>query len=131
MANIKNLQMWNTICTDARISISKSMLGLRTTANYIPSNSVLDVKTIEYSAADGERLKRLLTSPRENLEKAIGDFHPTQTANGNFMAELCVSRDGAFLAVQLFQFVLMKYEPATDVLIYEGAEARIVKQLLA
>ena len=43
MANIKNLQMWNTICTDARISISKSMLGLRTTATYIPSNSVIDV----------------------------------------------------------------------------------------
>ena len=74
MANIKNLQMWNTICTDARISISKSMLGLRTTATYIPSNSVIDVKTLEYTSADGERLKRLLTSPHENLEKAIGEF---------------------------------------------------------
>lgn len=131
MANIKNLQMWNTICTDARISISKSMLGLRTTATYIPSNSVIDIKTLEYTSADGERLKRLLTSPHENLEKAIGDFHPTHTVNGNFEAELCVSRDGAFLAVQLFQFVLMKYEPVTGVLVYEGPEARIIKQLFA
>ena len=40
MANIKNLQMWNDICADARISISKSMLGLKTTATYIPTQRV-------------------------------------------------------------------------------------------
>ena len=42
MANIKNLQMWNTICVDARISISKSLFGLHTTATYNPTNSVID-----------------------------------------------------------------------------------------
>ncbi len=28
MSNIKNMQMWNDICADARISISKSLFGL-------------------------------------------------------------------------------------------------------
>ncbi|MBR6129315.1 MAG: hypothetical protein IKQ07_06765 [Bacteroidaceae bacterium] len=131
MANIKNLQMWKTICADARIGISKSLFGLRSTAIYLPSNSVIDAKTTEYSVSDGEHLKRLFETPRENLSKVIGDFHPIQINNGNFMAELCCSRDGAYLAIQLFQFVRLKYEPATNVLIFEGDDARAVKQLFA
>ena len=131
MANIKNLQMWDTICADAPIGISKSLFGLCSTAIYLPSNSVIDAKTVEYSASEGEHLKRLLETPRENLSKAIGDFHPIQTNNGNFMAELCCSRDGAYLAVQLFQFVRLKYEPVTNVLVFEGEDARTVKQLFA
>lgn len=46
MANIKNLQMWNTICADARVSISKSLFGLRTTATYTLSNSVIDAESL-------------------------------------------------------------------------------------
>ena len=45
------------------------------------------------------------------------------------MAEVCASRDGAFLAVQLHQFTRISYEPVTDVLIFEGNDARIVKEL--
>ena len=74
--NIKNQQMWNTICVDARINISKSLFGLRTTATYNPTNSVIDAKSFEYSPADGERLKRLLETPHDKLTAAIGDFRP-------------------------------------------------------
>ena len=52
--------MWNTICADARVSISKSLFGLRTTATYTPSNSVIDAESFEYTPADGERLTRHL-----------------------------------------------------------------------
>jgi len=45
------------------------------------------------------------------------------------MAEVCASRDGAFLAVQLHQFTRMSYEPVTDVLLFEGDDARVMKQL--
>jgi hypothetical protein len=129
MANIKNLQMWKTICADARISVSKSFMGLRTTAVYVPSNSVLDVKTIEYSPADGDHLKRILESPIDRFASAIGDFHPKSIVNGNYMAEVCASRDGAFVAVQLLQFTHMSYEPVTDVLTFEGKAARAIMQL--
>ena len=129
MANIKNMQMWNSICADARISISKSMFGLRATATFSPTNSVIDANTFEYSPADGERLKRLLDTPREKLAAAIGDFRPKATVNGNYMTEVCASRDGAFLAVQLHQFIRMSYEPVTDVLVFEGDDARVVKQM--
>lgn len=129
MANIKNLQMWNTICADARISISKSLFGLRATATYTPSNSVIDANTFEYSHDDGEHLKSLLTAPGEKLVNAIGDFRPKTVVNGNYLAEVCASHDGAFLAVQLLQFAHLSYEPVTDVLVFEGELARCVKQL--
>lgn len=102
---------------------------LRTTAIYNPTNSVIDAKSFEYSPADGERLKRLLESPAEQLSERMGDFRPEATVNGNYMAEVCQSHDGAFLAVQLFQFISMSYEPVTEVLLFEGSAAGIVGQL--
>ena len=131
MANIKNLQMWNTICADARISISKSLLGLRTTATYTPTNSIVDAKSFEFSPADGDRLKRLLEAPKEKIAAAIDGFRPKATINGNYIAELCVSRDGQFLAVQLLQFIHMSYEPVTSVLIFEGNDAIALRTLFA
>lgn len=129
MSKFKHLQMWNTICTDARISISKSMFGLRTSVVYRPTNSIVDTETIDFSPADGDQLKRIFLSPRDSIAKLIGDFHPTPIANGNYQAEVCASRDGAFLAVQLLQFQRLNYEPVTEVLIFEGDEARAVKRL--
>lgn len=96
--------MWNTICADAHISVSKSLFGLRTTAVYNPTNSTIDALTIELSPADGEQLRRILCSSHEDLAKAIGNFRPKSVANGNYMAEVCASRDGAFLTVLLKQF---------------------------
>ena len=129
MANIKNLQMWNTICNDTRISIDKSLFGLRTTVVYNLSNSVVDARTVEFSPADGERVKRILETPSDQLASALGDFRPKAIVNGNYMAEVCISRDDAFLAVQLHQFTHMSYEPVTDVHIFEGTAARTLKPL--
>ncbi|MBR4925486.1 MAG: hypothetical protein IKZ61_07015 [Prevotella sp.] len=127
MANIKSLQMWNNICTDARISISKSLFGLRVTAVYNPTGSMLEARKIELSKEDGDRMRRIITGSREKLSQSVGDFHPKSVDYGNYMAEACFSRDGAFVAVQLFQFVQLSYEPVTDVIIFEGEEAPAIK----
>jgi len=129
MANIKNLQMWNDICADARISISKSMLGLKTTAVYVPTQSVIDARTIEYTPQDGDRLRRILSSHKEDLAEAIDGFRPKEVPNGNYMLEVCRSRDGQFVALLLQQFTRMSYEPVTGTLFFEGADAQIISQL--
>ena len=129
MTKVKNLRMWHTICTDARISINKSLFGLSTTAIYIRTNSPLSAYIFEYSHDDGEKLKSILESPREKLSNIIGDFHPKKTVNGNFMVEVCASHDGQFIAVLICQFVQMSYEPVSDVLIFEGQDAQTIKQL--
>lgn len=129
MANIKHLQMWNSICADARISVSKSLFGLHTTAVYIPTNSGINTRTVELSPADGEHVRRILSSPREDLAQVIGDFRPKPVANGNYMAEVCTSRDGAFAAILLHQFNRMSYEPVTDVVVFEGEDALTITKL--
>ena len=129
MANIKNLQMWNDICTDARISISKSMLGLKTTATYVPTQSVIDARTIEYTPQDGDRIRRILESSVNELAKAIGDFRPKDIPNGNYMLEVARSRDGQFVALLLQQFTRMSYEPVTKTLFFEGESAKVISQL--
>ena len=54
--------MWNTICSDARISISKSLFGLHTTVIYTPTNSIIDAHTIELSPVDGKHMKEIVVS---------------------------------------------------------------------
>ena len=129
MANIKNLQMWDSICTDARISINKSMFGLRTTVTFSPTSSVIDVNRFEYSPEDGKRIKHILETPRDRMDAAIGDFRPKAIDYGNYLAEVCASHDGAYLAVQLFQFQKLNYEAVTEVLVFEGQEAATVARL--
>lgn len=129
MANIKSLQIWNSICKDARISITKSMFGLRTTAVYNPTGSIIDARILEFSPADGSQLKSILVSSRIDLTKAIGNFRPKSIGNGNYLAEVCTSRDGAFLAVLLKQFIQLHYEPVTEVLIFEGNDALAVGKM--
>ena len=50
--------------------------------------------------------------------------------NGNYMMEVCVSRDGGFVALQLFQYEQLGYEPASDMLIYEGEDAHALAQIV-
>ena len=129
MANINKLQMGKTVCADERIAVSKALLGLRTRVTYLPTNSNVDVKTLEYSAADGDKLKAVLTGNRGELGKAVAGFRPQPTVNGNYLVELCLSADRAFVAVQLLRIAQMSYEPVSDVLMFEGDEARTVSQL--
>ena len=129
MANIKTLQMWDSICADSRISISKSFLGLKTTATYVPTQSIIDVKIIEYTQKDGERLLRILQTQQEKLNEAINDFRPKEVSNGNYLLEVCKSRDGLFVCLLLKQFSQITYEPVTDALIFEGDKAKALSSL--
>ncbi len=128
MKKITSLQMWNDICSDARIGISKRLLGLRTTAEYLPTHSIIDARVLQLSATDGAHLKHLLTLPMEEMVSGMANFRPQLTVNGNYLAELCCSRDGAFAAVQLRQFSQLSYEPVTDVHCYEGDAALALSQ---
>ena len=129
MANIKNLQMWKDICADARIRISKSLFGLKAPAVYVPTQSVIDACTIEYTPQDGDRLRHILSASREDLAKAIDGFRPKEVPNGNYMLEVGRSRDGQFVALLLQQFTRLSYEPVTDLLFFEGDDANIISQL--
>lgn len=121
--------MWNTICTDARVGFYKSLFGLLTKVVYKPTGSPIVAKVWEYSHADGARLRSILKVPADALQNAVGDFRPSPSLNGNFLAEVCFSQDKAFVAVQLLQFSEMTYVPVTEPLIFEGKGAFWVAKL--
>ena len=121
--------MWDDICNDSRVSIRKTMLGLKTTVIYQKTQSIIDAKTIEYTPQDGDRLLSILEAPMAKLVEAIGDFHPIPVPNGNYLTELCSSQDGEFVAIMLLQFQRMNYEPATPAIVFEGKEAQVVRKI--
>ena len=130
MANIKNLQMWNDICADSRISISKSLFGLKTNVIYVPTQSAIGARTLEYSPEDGERLKFIIENTNASMVKAIGNFRPKEVPNGNFLLEVAKSQDEKFVALLLQQFVQLSYEPVTKTLTFEGDEAKAISKML-
>ncbi len=131
MANIKNLQMWNTICNDLRINISKSFLGMKTNAVYPKTGSKIKAMTLEYSPSDGEHLKSILNMPIEQLSKSIGDYRPKPIVNGNYMMEICMSEDYEFIVLQLLQFNRLNYEPVSEPHFFEGNDAKIIGKMFA
>lgn len=129
MANITGLQMWKDICNDSRISIQKSFFGLRTIANYRPTNSVIEVHTYGYSPSDGSYIKHILETPGSMPTQIANGFKPKPIANGNYQAEVSMSADRNFLAVKLFQFERLNYVAVTDTLVFEGESARALSGL--
>lgn len=84
---------------------------------------------MEYSSEDGKRIKHMLESPIEKLVTVVGESLLKPTLNGSYLVEVGTSQDGAFVAIQLFQFSQLNYVPATDVMIYEGNDASLVMKL--
>lgn len=127
MTKIKNLQMAETVCNDMRIKITESFFGLCCKAIFMPTNSKIDAKTLEYSPEIGGRLNTILNMPHDKLVSTLENFRPVTTVNGNYLLELCTSRDGNFAALQLFRYVSLKYSPVTDVIFFEEDDARLIK----
>ena len=130
MTKIKNLQMAKSICNDARIKITDSFFGLCSKAVFLPTNSEIEAKTLEYSPEIGGRLNTILNMPHDKLIITLENFHPVTTVNGNYMLELCTSRDGNFAALQLFRFSSLNYSPVTEVMIFEDEDAKLIKSKL-
>ncbi len=121
--------MWNDICADARIYISNSWFGLKTIVKCASTGSVIEPKKVQLDQQDGDRLQRILRTSSENLNQAVENFHLKESYNGRYILESCISKDGTYVAMQLLQFKSIDYEPVTDVLIYEGEEAKVISRI--
>lgn len=129
MANIKSLRMWNDICADTRVCISKSWFGLKTVVKCATTGSVIEPKKVQLNQQDGDRLQRILRASSENLTQAVEDFHLKESYNGHYLLEARVSKDKTYVAMQLLQFKNFDYEAVTTVFIYEGDEAKVISRI--
>lgn len=129
MANIKNLEMAAALSQNPHIEIKKSLFS--TKAIYTPTGSKLEVNTLEYAPADGERMEHLLALPAEKIEVEVKTKgKPKATPVGQYRLETAISSDHQFAAVQLFRFVDFGYTPASQLICCEGKDVAVVESLL-
>ncbi|MBO4825714.1 MAG: hypothetical protein J5506_00560 [Prevotella sp.] len=131
MPSFNNLEMAAALSNDNRISIKKGFLGIGTKAVYQPTQSALRVIIKEYNADNGLRIEKLLNTSAEKLAAEVERCRDIQDAQiGNMHLEVCASRDGQFVAAQLFRFVDFKYQAVTSLRTFEGNDAGIMSVLL-
>ena len=129
MSSIKSLEMAAAVSACQHIVIRKSLFS--TKAIYTPTQSQVKAIILEYSAAEGERVARLLSMPLDTMAADIRQSgKPMAGANGNYRLEVCLSDDRQFCALQLFRFGDFQYKPVFEARIYEGKDVEPIIKLL-
>ncbi len=126
MINLNKMWMADVIRKDERMEIRKSFFGLQTKVFYRPTGSVIKLDALEFSPANGAKLKNVLTEKGDKFHEAIMEFKGLGIVNGNYKLEMAVSSDGAFAALTLLQYRQLNYEPVTDVLFFDGGDAKSI-----
>ena len=130
MTKIKKLEMASVVSNEKDITVTESFFGLCEKAIYKPTGSRVKADTYEYSQNNGERLITLVDSGTEELENQLGrGVIIRATPVGHIRAEVCVSSDRQFLALNILRFSNFKYVPVGDPRLFRGHDAQIACRL--
>lgn len=122
--------MSETVLALEQVSSSKTFFGLKTRLTYKPTQSVIDIQILNYTSESASRLERLLGYDNDRLAREAKSAEPfNATAIGNLRLEKCTSRDGNFVAIQLFRFSDYTFMPVSELKVIEGPEADAVAKL--
>lgn len=131
MASFKHMEIAPVVSAHEHIETKKGFLGLSTKVCYTPTRSEVDSIRNYYTPASGSAIQQfLLRFQSDPASAAKAALSLTTDPNGNYSLEMCVSRDGHFMALQLFRYSDLAYQPITEVRIYEGQEAGWLKAAL-
>jgi hypothetical protein len=132
MASFKNLGIAPTVANHPRISIKTSLLGLRTKIYYNPTQTEVDCIRNYYTMSSGCAIQQFLLKFQHDPLCAENAKLPIELDdNGCFCLEACSSRDGQFIAIQLFRYNQLAYNSVCEIKIFEGKEAILLKKALA
>lgn len=130
MANFNGMTISERIVKDSRIYIKTALFGLFKKYYYASTNSKIKGIKMEFSPSDGIKIEHALS----NKEKAVSLIYEIGKLNttplGNYLLEIGLSEDKQFIAIMLFQFKMLNYEPVSDVCIFEGDEAKKIAEIL-
>ena len=130
MSSFKSLAMAKTVASHQEITIQKSFFGLVQKAVYNPTNSPILAYQYDYTTENGIRIKQVLNASAAQFEQAVEQAGQVNKAPvGPFRAEICLSADHRFAAVQLFGYNDFEYFPLLDVIYYEGQAAELIAKL--
>ena len=130
MTKITKLEMATTISNEKDITISKSFFGFCEKAIYTPTGSLIKANTYEYSQSNGERLITLVDNGIEELEKQLErGIVIKDTPVGHIRAEVCVSNDHQFMALNILKFSNFEYVPVGLPRLFRGHDAEVAIRL--
>ena len=132
MTKIKKLEMASVVSNEKDITVTESFFGLCEKAIYTPTGSRVKADTYEYSQNNGERLITLVDSGTEELENQLGrGVIIRATPVGHIRAEVCVSDDRQFLALNILRFSNFEYVPVGAPRLFWGHDAEVVSRLFS
>ena len=132
MTKIKKLEMASVVSNEKDITVTESFFGLCEKAIYKPTGSRVKADTYEYSQNNGERLITLVDSGTEELENQLGrGVIIRATPVGHIRAEVCVSDDRQFLALNILRVSNFEYVPVGSPRLFRGHDAEVVSRLFS
>ena len=132
MTKIKKLEMTQGVSNEKDITVTESFFGLCEKAIYKPTGSRVKADTYEYSQNNGERLITLVDSGTEELENQLGrGVIIRATPVGHIRAEVCVSDDRQFLALNILRFSNFEYVPVGSPRLFRGHDTEVVSRLFS
>ena len=130
MTKIKKLEMAAAVSNEKDITVTESFFGLCEKAIYTPTGSRVKADTYEYSQSNGERLIALVDSGIKELEKELErGVIVRATPVGHIRAEVCVSDDRQFLALNILKFSNFEYVPVRGPRLFRGRDAEVASRL--
>jgi len=130
MAKIKNLGMAQAVVSHPQVNVSSSLFGLSEKAIYQPTNSRIIAGKRYCAPAIGAKLEALSQCPADKLlatVREIGKIVPQEITG--VLVEYCVSQDHRFVAMQVFHYGDFRYNPASEVMFWEGPDAVTVAEM--
>lgn len=128
MAKFNSLEMAPTLSGDPRVSIKKSFFGTKVV--YGQTESKIQFFKKEYTAEVGKSIEIFLkNSLSEIAQKAKGKEKFESTGLGSYLLEGGLSEDAEFAAFRLYHYSQLRYNPVTEILVFEGESAKLVGQL--
>lgn len=85
---------------------------------YVPTGSAISEGSYYVDSADLHILQKVME------DKDFGQSPIFFRQSGNGRMDYMVSKDGKFMAVQLFQFIPYTYEPVSEIFYYTDADAQ-------
>ena len=118
------------VSNEKDITVTESFFGLCEKAIYTPTGSRVKADTYEYWQSNGERLIELVDSGIKELEKELErGVIVRATPVGHIRAEVCVSDDRQFLALNILKFSNFEYVPVRGPRLFRGHDAEVASRL--
>lgn len=123
MANINSMAMSEDLAKDLRVNKQKSFFGLSTTWTYAPTGSKLRPFKYEYSPEGGKAVESAMNATADKRADLLAHLDVDHVSMGNYMLEAVRSSDGQFVALRLYQYQQLRFQPVSPLCLLEGDDA--------